>query len=129
MDVIHDRAGSYETLCAEEFFGIQGSVWATKLGVAFLGKFSHRHVIRHRKSTSFFPSLTVVNHRSGEGVATVLNHPNHSTCPFKCEYRSLVLSGNVRRIQDVWRGLVYKSDTKQEHAKVCVPELALAILA
>ena len=61
MDVVHDAAGSDEALGAEEFFGIERTIWTTELCVAFLWELPHRHVIRHRKSTSFFPSGVLWN--------------------------------------------------------------------
>ncbi len=65
MDVVHDAAGSDEAFGAEEFFGVEGAVWTTELGVAFLWELPHRHVIRHRKSTSFFPSGVLLTSPGG----------------------------------------------------------------
>ncbi len=56
MDVVHGGRRAGEAFGAEDFFGVEGSVWSAELGVAFFGHLAHGHVIRHRKSTSFFPS-------------------------------------------------------------------------
>ena len=47
VDMVEGARWADETLCAEEFFGVERAVWPAKLGVAFLWEVPERCVIRH----------------------------------------------------------------------------------